>query len=134
MASNGRSRADGWLGCAVGLGGQPPRPRQPHRNAAILDHIRFVDRRAGVQPKRVRVAADKTKIAGKFLGTITGDGTTTSFAFTHNLNITNPFLSVRDSSGNQILADNQATSANALSVTFSVAPPVSTNYTVTIIG
>ena len=80
------------------------------------------------------VAADKTKIAGKFLGTITGDGTTTSFAFTHNLNITNPFLSVRDSSGNQILADNQATSANALSVTFSVAPPVSTNYTVTIIG
>ena len=80
------------------------------------------------------VAVDKTKVPGKFSGTITGDGTTTSFSFTHNLNNSNPAFSIRDSSGNMVLCDNQATSANAITVTFGIAPANTTTYTVSIYG
>ena len=80
------------------------------------------------------VAVDKTKVPGKFSGTITGDGATTSFAFTHSLSNANPAVSMRDSSGNQVLTDNQATSSNAVTITFGIAPGAGVTYTVSICG
>ena len=80
------------------------------------------------------VAVDKTKVPGKFTGTITGDGTTTTFPFTHGLNNSNPAFSLRDSSGNMVLCDNQTTSANVIAVTFGVAPGSGVTYTVSVYG
>ena len=88
----------------------------------------------GVVSSGTGLAVDNTLVVRKYPATITGDGSTTSFAITHNLNNSVPVIAVRDSSGNEVLADNQATSANALSITFAVAPAVSVTYNVTIMG
>lgn len=80
------------------------------------------------------IAVDKTKVPGKFAVTITGDGSTTTFAVTHSLNNSNPAFSIRDSSGNQVLTDNQVTSANALTITFGIAPGAGVTYSVAVYG
>lgn len=80
------------------------------------------------------VAVDKTKVPGKVTGTITHDGSTTSFAVTHSLNSINVMAVVRDSAGNQILVDNQATDANHLTFTWSTAQTNGTQFTYMILG
>lgn len=80
------------------------------------------------------IAVDKTKVTGKFAGTITGDATTTSFVFAHNLNNTAPLVNIRDSSGAQVLVDNTATTANSVTVTFATAPGAGINFVVGIQG
>ena len=80
------------------------------------------------------LAIDKTKVTMKFSGTITGDGTTTSFPFTHNTNNSNPIVSIRDSTGAKVMVDETATSANVITVMFSVAPLSAVTYSVSIQG
>lgn len=77
---------------------------------------------------------DPTVVVQKYAGTITGNAATTSFPFTHNLNNSNPTISCRDSSGNMVLIDNVATSANVITFTFSVAPAGGVTYSVAIQG
>lgn len=73
------------------------------------------------------VAAHKT-------GTITGDGTTTVFSATHNLNTKNVVVSIYDSSDNQIFVDTKTFDANNVRFTFAVAPAVSTAYRWVVVG
>lgn len=69
-----------------------------------------------------------------YTGTITGDGSTTSFTVTHNLANSNPILGVRDSSHVQVMVDNTGATSNTLTLVFSVAPANAVVYNVTVIG
>lgn len=69
----------------------------------------------------------------KYTGTITGDGTTTSFQFNHGLGSGDCIAQVKDSSNNVVEVDLTITTTT-VTVVFSVAPALSTTYTVTIIA
>lgn len=71
----------------------------------------------------------------KYIGTITGDGTATSFTITHGLNSRDVIVNVYDASTyEEIITDIVRTSTNAITVSFAVAPTVGTNYSVVIIA
>jgi hypothetical protein len=78
------------------------------------------------------LSADPAVVVRKSSVTV-GDGTSNSFTVTHNLNTLNVSVIIRDSSGNNVITDNQATGANTVVVNFAVAPAVNA-YTITVFG
>lgn len=72
--------------------------------------------------------------AGVYSTTITGDGSTTVFTVTHNLNSQIVDVAVRDSSHNAIVVDTNANGVNTVQVTFAVAPAISVTYGVMVTG
>ena len=71
----------------------------------------------------------------KYTSTIEGDGTTTSFTITHNLNNRNIVINVYNASTYEdVIVDTVRTTANAITVTFGNAPSSGTDYNVVIIG
>ncbi|MAR57238.1 MAG: hypothetical protein CMM93_08655, partial [Rickettsiales bacterium] len=82
--------------------------------------------------------AEKTKLSSspvKVTGTITGDGSATSFAITHSLNTKDLLVSMReDSSDNNIFPDVNFNTVNQLTISFATAPATAKIYEVTIIG
>jgi hypothetical protein len=79
------------------------------------------------------ISVDTSVVARKFSQTI-GDGSSTSYALTHNLGTQDIHLSVREvASNNAIIVDWTATSTTQATVTFAVAPATNT-YRVTVIG
>jgi hypothetical protein len=78
------------------------------------------------------IALDKTIAATKFTGTFTGNGTTTTFAVTHNLNNLAPLWVVYNGTQEYDL-EFQPSTANAGSFVAATAPPTGT-YNYTLIG
>lgn len=72
--------------------------------------------------------------AQKYSTTITGDNSTTAFTVTHNLGTTAVIIQIRDSSGNEVVVDNDANGSNTCVITFASAPSNVTSYTVIVIG
>ena len=71
----------------------------------------------------------------KYTGTITGDGTTTSFTITHSLNTRDVVVNIYDTTTyEEIIADIVRTTASAITVSFAIAPIVGQNYAVVIIA
>jgi len=64
-----------------------------------------------------------------------GDGTTTTFTVTHNLNSRAVLVDISENSGsyNQVMADIAKTTLNTITVTFAVAPTTA-QYLVTVLG
>lgn len=81
-----------------------------------------------------RVTAGTTTGAKIFNGSLTGDGSTTSFTITHNLSNSNPLVSVRDASHVQVIVDNTGATSNTVTVVFAVAPSNTVVYNVTVVG
>jgi len=75
-------------------------------------------------------------VAVKKAATLTGDGTTTDFTFTHNLNTQDVVVMIRETSApyDVVVADIEVDSVNAVGINFASAPPVSTDYRVVVIG
>jgi hypothetical protein len=67
-------------------------------------------------------------------GVLTGDGTTTSFTITHNLNTRRVVVSFQDSSYGFTDMDWSASTVNAITVTFATAPANGVTYSLTITG
>jgi hypothetical protein len=67
-------------------------------------------------------------------GTLNGNGSTTVFTATHNLNSTAVHVTVFDSTGAQVEPDIQNTSVNATTITFSPAPANASSWTWAAIG
>jgi hypothetical protein len=88
----------------------------------------------GISISGSNIAIDTTLTARFKQFTLTGDGSTVTFTCTHNLGNSNPLLQMRDSSGNEVGIANTATSSNACTVTFAVAPANSVTYGVMIVG
>ena len=74
-----------------------------------------------------------TTVASRKYSTTVGDGSSTSYTITHNLGTLNIHVALRDTSGNEVEVDNQATTTSACVLTFASAP-ASNAYTVTILG
>ncbi len=70
--------------------------------------------------------------AEKITSQIVGDGSTTEFSITHNLNNREVFVVVYDAQYNDVLCDIQRTSNNTVKVIFNEAPEVGSTYTVVI--
>jgi hypothetical protein len=70
----------------------------------------------------------------KYAGTITGDGSTTSFTVTHSLGTQDVVVQLQDSSHNVVDADIQANSTSQVTVAFAVAPANTVTYRVVVIG
>ena len=71
----------------------------------------------------------------KYTGTITGDGTATSFTVTHSLNSKDVVVNIYDGSTDEdVIVDIVRTSTSAINVIFAVAPAVNTDYKVVIIA
>jgi hypothetical protein len=87
----------------------------------------------GVLTGSTGLYVDTSVVARKYSIAI-GDGSTTTYTITHNLNTMNIIVQIRDSSGNYKLVDNQALTANTCSVTYSVAPTSAAQDTVTVLG
>lgn len=67
--------------------------------------------------------------------TITGDGSTTSFTITHNLNTRGLTIQIYDGSTYEdVVTDVVRTTANAITVSFAQAPASGTTYKVVIVG
>ena len=84
-------------------------------------------------------AAARTNLGapGKYVGTITGDGSTTAFTVTHNLGTQNIVYSITDNSTSRvaIYVDTVIPSGGStITFTFGTAPAVSTVYNVTVVG
>lgn len=75
---------------------------------------------------------DTSVVARKFSQAI-GDGTTTAIVVTHNLGTLDVAITVRDTSGNVVFPDMQATSTNTVTLTFATAPAAAA-YRVTVVG
>lgn len=76
-------------------------------------------------------------VPGKYAGTITGDGTTTSFTVTHNLGTQNVTWSLADNSTTRITPFVEVdipSGGNTLTFVFGVAPVNALVYNVTVIG
>lgn len=68
-------------------------------------------------------------------GLIQGGNNKTTFTVTHNLNCTNPSVTLYDNkSGEMVMANVTVSSANAISVSFAVAPTTGEDYDVFIVG
>ena len=79
------------------------------------------------------IAVDTSVTARKAAATI-GDGSTTAFTVTHNLNTTDVVVFVREvSTGAQVLADVAVVTVNTVSVTFATAPSAG-QYLVFVVG
>jgi hypothetical protein len=78
------------------------------------------------------IQIDTAVVARKFSQAI-GDGSTTSIVVTHNLATQDVAVTVRDTSGNIVFPDVQATNANAVTISFAVAPALNA-YRVTVVG
>lgn len=74
------------------------------------------------------------QLAAQVSGTITGDGTTTTFSGTHNLNTKNVVAAIYDSLDNQIFVDTKTFDANTVRFTFAVAPTNATAYRWVVVG
>lgn len=73
-------------------------------------------------------------ISHKYVGTITGDGATTSFVITHNLNSRDIVINIYDTATYEdVIVDIIRTTVNTITVYFAVAPVIGTNYNVVII-
>ena len=71
----------------------------------------------------------------KYTGTITGDGTTTSFSVSHSLGTKDVVVNIYDGSTDEdVIVDVVRTSTSALTVTFAVAPTNGTTYKVVVIA
>lgn len=80
-------------------------------------------------------SASAITILGKYTGTITGDGTTTSFTITHNLGGRDVVVNVYDGSTYEdVIVDIERTTTNTLTVKFGAAPAASKTYKVVVIG
>ena len=76
-------------------------------------------------------------VPGKYAGTITGDGTTTSFTVTHNLGTQNVTWSLSDNSSpriTQFVEVDIPTGGNTLTFVFGAAPANALVYNITVIG
>ncbi len=78
------------------------------------------------------LALDTAIAVRKFAATITGDGSTTQFTVTHNLNARDITLAMQDSSNVSWLPDWDTTSVNAARITFGIAPANAVTFRVTI--
>lgn len=79
----------------------------------------------GISVAADSVAIDTTVVPRFFLGTITGDNTTTSFTITHSLNNDYPVVQVWDDTASpkeQVMVKVERSSINAVNVIFDVAP------------
>lgn len=81
-------------------------------------------------------ASDITGKANKYLGTITGDGTTTAFEVTHGLDSTFVIVQVQAGASPYGIVDATVavTSSTKVTVTFSEAPANDATYKVLVIG
>lgn len=79
------------------------------------------------------IGLDPIAVRGSYAATITGDGTTAVFNIDHALGELKPLVFVRDSTGNQVMVDNQATTANRVVLTFDPPPDVAATFTVRVI-
>lgn len=71
----------------------------------------------------------------KFVGTCTGDGTTTTFTITHSLGTKDVIVNVYGVSDSEdVIVDIVRTSTSAINVIFAVAPASGTNYKVVIVA
>lgn len=77
---------------------------------------------------------DTSIVSRKYATTITHDGATKSFTITHNLGSTDVQVVVRDSTGAEVLVDNQATTVNTVVVTWSTAQAGTTAFRVIVQG
>lgn len=80
------------------------------------------------------VAIDTTFAARRATFSIAGDGSTTSFTITHNLNTRSINPSFQDSSYNGIIVDWTAATVNTMTVVFGAAPASGVSYTGVVIG
>ena len=74
------------------------------------------------------------QLAAQVSGSITGNGSTTAFTATHNLNTKNIVIALYDSSDNLVHVDTQTTTVNAVTLTFGVAPTNGTAYRWVVVG
>lgn len=86
----------------------------------------------GININGAAISVDPTVVARKYSAAI-GDGTATTLTVTHNLNTLDVQVTVRDSTGAQVIVDNVANGANTVQLTFSIAP-TNGQYRVTVIG
>ena len=70
----------------------------------------------------------------KFVGTITGNATTTTFTITHNLGTREVVVSVYDHEYEEVIVDIVRNSANTIQCVFGTAPAASDTFTVVVIG
>lgn len=71
----------------------------------------------------------------KYVGTIVGNGSTTSFVITHNLGTRDVVVNIYDATTNaDILTDVVRTNITSITVSFAAAPTVGTNYKVVIVA
>lgn len=80
------------------------------------------------------LAIDASVVARKAAGTITTDGTSTNFTFTHNLGTKSVVVDFRDANDAAVDIDWTASSANALTISFGTVLPANTVFNVTVIG
>ena len=89
---------------------------------------------SGLTASASGVAIDTTVVARKYAGTITHDGSTTSFTITHGLGTKNVVPSFRDSSDIAVSIDWTASTVNAITVNFGAAQSNGTAFTVAVVG
>ena len=83
---------------------------------------------------RVTSATSVTSLS-KYTGTITGDGTTTSFTITHNLGSRDVIINIYDGSTYEdVIVDTVRTSTSAITVSFATAPSSGSTYKVVVIA
>lgn len=71
----------------------------------------------------------------KYVGTITGDGTTSSFTVTHSLNARDVIVNIYDASTNEdVIVDIVRTSTSAITVAFATIPANGATYKVVVIA
>lgn len=87
----------------------------------------------GLEVTASGIGIDKTLVPTKFAQTI-GDGATTVFTITHNLNTQDVVISVRDTaSQSEVLVDKSAPTVNTVAISFA-NPPAANAYRVVVIG
>jgi hypothetical protein len=77
-------------------------------------------------------------VGRKFVGTISGDGSTTTFTITHSLNTKDVIVSVRGTSSpyTDLMVNTDVTTngVNTVQIGFATAPAIGVNFSVTVIG
>lgn len=89
----------------------------------------------GITWTKIAPVTGGTGTVVKFSADITGDGTTTAFAVTHNLGSTDVHVQVWEATTNAwVIVDIVRTSANVATVTFAVAPAAAKVYRVVVMA